>query len=334
MELPEHILLVYGYALLFGWILIGQLGAPLPATPVMLAAGALSAENELNFGLSLLSGLTASMIANSIWFFAGRHYGHVVFRLLCRLSIEPTTCVRKTEISYARRHGVTLMFARFIPGLSILVSPVAGKMGMRYRGFLLFDALGACIWVGTLLLAGRFFGAALLHKPHLLDAVGRISGALLLLGVAGFLVARFVRRRVILRRLISARLEPQELKQWLDAGEQPFIVDLRGPIELEEEPFLLPGAVHISMDALTSRHSEIPRDREIVVYCACRPSDGTAVRTATAMQKLGVDRVRPLRGGYHEWKRLGFPMDAMATRNHAASVTGVQDEIARSLRLG
>jgi len=96
MSLPEHFLLLYGYALLFGAVLLCQLGIPLPVTPVLLAAGAMSAEHELSFGLALLVGLGAALVADTAWFFAGRHYGHIVMRLLCRMSLEPTTCVRKT----------------------------------------------------------------------------------------------------------------------------------------------------------------------------------------------------------------------------------------------
>jgi rhodanese-related sulfurtransferase len=113
---------------------------------------------------------------------------------------------------------------------------------------------------------------------------------------------------MILNKIVKARLEPQELKNWLDAGEDIFIVDLRHPLEVRDEPFTLPGALHIGLDALVERNQELPRDRDIVVYCDCRPSDATAVQTATKLQKLGLDRVRPLRGGYSEWKRLGFPL--------------------------
>jgi membrane protein DedA with SNARE-associated domain/rhodanese-related sulfurtransferase len=312
MALPEHFLLLYGYALLFGWVLVAQLGIPLPATPVLIAAGALSAEHELGFGLALLSGFAAALLADSTWFFAGRHYGNFVMRNLCRISLEPSTCVRKTQQSYGRRHGVTLMIAKFVPGLALMAPPVAGQKGMAYRKFLFFDGIGATLWVGALLVVGRTFGAMLKHDPRLLDWAGRFSAALLLLGVVGFLVGRLVRRRMILNKIIKARLEPHELKSWLDAGEEIFIVDLRHPLELRDEPFTLPGALHIGLDDLVARNQELPRDREIVVYCDCRPSDATAVHTATKLQKLGLDRVRPLRGGYSEWKRLGFPLVAAA----------------------
>jgi len=308
MALPEHVLLIYGYLLLFAWVLVEQLGVPLPATPVLLAAGALSAEHELNFVLALLAGLAASLTADSAWFLIGRRYGHRVLRILCKLSLEPTVCVRRTQNSFGRRRAITIMIAKFVPGLATLAPPVAGQNGMAFGSFLLFDAIGATAWLGALLAAGRFFGDLLQRNSSLLDWAGRFSGALLVLGILGFLVARIVRRRRILRKLIEARLEPEELKRQLDAGEPVYIVDLRHPLEVLPDPFTLPGARHFSPDTLAERHHEIPRDRDIVLFCAC-PNEATAAKTAMTLHKLGIERVRPLRGGYDEWKRLGFPLD-------------------------
>jgi membrane protein DedA with SNARE-associated domain/rhodanese-related sulfurtransferase len=310
MELPTHILLVYGYLLLFAWVLVEQFGIPLPATPVLLAAGALSAQRQLSFPLALAAALAASLIADTAWFFIGRRYGHHVLRLLCKLSLEPAICVRRTTDSFGRRRRFTLMFAKFVPGLATLAPPVAGQNGMGYASFLLFDGIGATLWIGTLLAAGRFFGDLLKRDPSLLDWAGRFSGALLVLGVLGFFVARLIRQRMVLNKLEAARLEPQELKRQLDAGTDHFIVDLRHPLELLADPFTLPGALHFSPDALAARHHEIPRDRDIVLFCTC-PSEATAAKTAMTLHKLGIDRVRPLRGGYDEWKRLGFPLDAV-----------------------
>jgi rhodanese-related sulfurtransferase len=205
---------------------------------------------------------------------------------------------------------VTLMIAKFVPGLATLAPPVAGENGMPFGSFLFFDAIGASLWLGTLLALGRFFGDLLRHDPSLLDWAGRFSGALLVLGIVGFFVGRVVRRRMVLKQLAAARLEPVELKRQLDAGELVYIVDLRHPLELLPDPFTLPGALHFSPDTLTARHLEIPRDRDIVLYCTC-PSEATAAKVAMTLQKLGIDRVRPLRGGYDEWKRLGFPLEAV-----------------------
>jgi len=310
MALPTQILLVYGYLLLFAWVLVEQFGIPLPATPVLLAAGALSAEHKISFPEALLAGLLACMISDSSWFFIGKRYGHHVLRLLCKLSMEPTICVRKTQDSFGRRRGVTLMFAKFVPGLATLAAPVAGQNGMAYPTFLFFDFIGAALWVGVILGVGRLFGDALKRNPGLLNWVGRFSGVLLLLGIIGFIIARMYRRRMVLRQLVAARLEPEELKRQLDAGDQVYIVDLRHPLELLPDPFTLPGALHFSPDGLAARAHEIPRDRDVVLYCTC-PSEATAAKTALTLHKLGVKRVRPLRGGFDEWKRLGYPMDAI-----------------------
>jgi membrane protein DedA with SNARE-associated domain/rhodanese-related sulfurtransferase len=311
MALPTHILLTYGYLLLFVWVLTEQVGIPLPATPVLMAAGALSAEHELSFPLALIAGVAACVCADTTWFIIGRRYGHHVLRILCKLSLEPTVCVRKTQDSFGSRRAGTLMIAKFVPGLATLAPPVAGQIGMRLERFLLFDGIGAFLWVGALLGAGRLFGDVLKKDPGMLDWAGRFSGVLLVLGVAGFLIGRLIRKRTFMRKLVRARLEPDELKRQLDSGESVFIVDLRHPLELMTDPFTLPGALQLSPDALTTRVHEIPRDRDIVLYCTC-PSEATAAKTAMTLHKLGVDRVRPLRGGYDEWKKLGYPLDAIA----------------------
>ena len=311
MALPTQILLTYGYLLLFVWVLVEQLGIPLPATPVLLAAGALSAQHAISFPLAVLAAVVGCETADSIWYLFGRRFGHHVLRILCKLSLEPTICVRRTQDSFGRRREITLLIAKFVPGLAILAPPVAGQNGMSYGRFLVFDGAGATLWVTTILAIGRLFGDALKRDPSLLERAGRFSGALLLFGILAFFVGRLIRRRQFLRKLVRSRLEPDELKRQIDAGESVFIVDLRHPLELLPDPFTLPGALHLSPEELAKRVHEIPRDRDIVLYCTC-PSEATAAKTAMTLHKLGIERVRPLRGGYDEWKRLGYPLDAIA----------------------
>ncbi len=310
MPLPTHILLMYGYILLFVWVLIEQLGVPLPATPLLVTAGILSAEHKISFLGCLIVGIAACLVADVAWFIIGRRYGHHVLRILCKLSLEPTVCVRKTQDSFGRTGDATLVIAKFVPGIATLAPPVAGQNRMPLGRFLFFDGIGSALWVGALLGVGRIFGDALKRNPGLLNWIGRFSLALLLIAIAGFILARLWRRQRFLRNLVQSRLEPDELKRQLDAGEQVFIVDLRHPLELIPDPFTLPGALHLSPDALTARVNEIPRDRDVILYCTC-PSEATAAKTALTLHKLGVDRVRPLRGGFDEWKRLGYPLDAI-----------------------
>jgi len=319
MALPSHILLTYGYLLLFTWVLIEQFGIPLPATPVLLAAGGLSAEHEMSFGMALAAGLLACLAADTSWFLIGRRYGHHVLRILCKLSLEPTVCVRRTQDSFGRRRSVMLMFAKFVPGLATLAAPVAGENGMSLGKFLFFDGIGATLWLTAVLSGGRLFGDALKRDPSVLSWVGRFSGGILLLAILGFFAARIYRRRAVLKKLVKSRLDPTELKAQLDAGEPVYIVDLRHPLELLAEPFTLPNAMHFSPDGLAARQGEIPRDRDVVLFCTC-PSEATAAKTALILHKLGIERVRPLRGGYDEWKRLGFPLDAIPPVNPMVAV--------------
>jgi membrane protein DedA with SNARE-associated domain len=311
MPLPTEFLLMYGYILLFVWVLVEQLGIPLPATPLLIAAGTLSAEHKISFPICLIVGISASIVADLSWFMIGKRYGHHVLRVLCKLSMEPTICVRRTQDSFGRSGDATLMFAKFVPGLATLAPPVAGQNGMAVGRFVFFDGIGAALWIGALLTVGRLFGDALKRDPSLLSWVGHFSVALLILAIIGFFLGRLYRNRLFKRKLVQSRLEPAELKKQLDAGEKVFIVDLRHPLELIPDPYTLPGALHLSPDALAARVSEIPRDRDIVLYCTC-PSEATAAKTAMTLHKLGIDRVRPLRGGFDEWKRLGYPLDAIA----------------------
>lgn len=314
MELPTHILLTYGYVLLFAWIVIEQLGVPLPATPVLLASGALSAQHQLSFGAALAIGIAACLLSDSTWFFIGKRYGHHVLNVLCRMSLEPHLCVRRTQLSFTRRRQLTLVFGKFVPGLASLTSPVAGQAGMPFGQFLLLDGIGSAIWTGALLAGGRMFGDALKRDPSLLGWVERFSGALLLGAIVAFFVARLVRRKMLLRKLVESRLEPEELWSQMEAGEDVYIVDLRHPLEQVNEPFTLPGALRVAPEDLARRVHEIPRDRDVVLFCTC-PNEETAAHTAMELHKLGVERVRPLRGGYQSWHKLGYPVEAIPPVN-------------------
>jgi rhodanese-related sulfurtransferase len=239
------------------------------------------------------------------------------------LSLEPTLCVQRTQLQFGRRRHVTLLFAKFVPGLATLSAPVAGQFGMRFDEFLLFDGIGAVAWVTSFLVGGRLFGDALKRDPSLLGWVERFSGALLLLAIIGFFVARLLRRRMLLRKLVESRLEPEELWGLMQGGVGVYIVDLRHPVEQLTDPFTLPGAQRIPPEELANRAHEIPRDRDVILYCTC-PNEETAAHTAMKLHKLGVVRVRPLRGGYHGWQKLGYPMDAIPPVNPQASLVQLQ----------
>ncbi len=156
-------------------------------------------------------------------------------------------------------------------------------------------------------MVGRFFGDVLKRNPNALSWVGHFAGILFVLALLGFVGQRIYRQQAFLKQVRTSRLEPHELKSMMENGHSLFIVDLRHPLDFLGDPRVLPGARHYTPEALVQHSPEIPRDRDIVLYCTC-PSEATAAKTALTLRRLGIYRVRPLRGGFDGWKQLGYPL--------------------------
>jgi membrane protein DedA with SNARE-associated domain/rhodanese-related sulfurtransferase len=306
----------YAYAVIFLWVLTEQLGIPVPSTPLLLMAGSLTATHKLQLVLVLLSALAGSLIADTVWYLFGKKYGATVVRVVCKLSFESTACVRKTEGVFTKRGPAALLVAKFIPGLGSVAAPIAGQIGMGYGKFVLFDAGGIVLWVLSVTLGGRFFGDLLKRNAHALRLGAHFFGLIFVLLFLGFLTYRMLQRRAFLKSVRMARLEPSDLKQMIDDGQKVFIVDLRHPLDYLPDPRTLPGALTLTPDKLMEQRDLIPRDQEIVLFCTC-PSEATAARMAFSLRRIGIHRVRPLRGGFDEWKRLGYPLVDIAIETAA-----------------
>jgi rhodanese-related sulfurtransferase len=172
---------------------------------------------------------------------------------------------------------------------------------------LVYDLAGTFLWVTTIVLLGRFFGEAIRRNADLLQWLSRSALALVVLVVVGIIVFRVARQRAFLHKIRTLRIEPEELKAMMDRGENLYIVDLRHPLDLLPDPRILPGAVRLLPNELIARNAEIPRDRDIVLYCTC-PSEATSAKIALTMRRFGVERIRPLRGGFDSWKQQGYPL--------------------------
>lgn len=297
----------YGYFILFFWVLTEQFGVPIPSAPLLITSGTLTATHKLNLPLVLLAIVLGCLVSDTVWYYMGKRYGGVVVRLLCRLSMESNTCVKKTEGYFTRNGARSLLFAKFIPGLGTVAAPIAGQTSMPLRHFITYDAAGSLLWALAFTLAGRFFGDFLKHTD-IVHSVSHAAGVLFILLLIGFLIYRFTRQRAFIKEMRTARLEPVELKGMLDRKQEVYIVDLRHPLDYLPDPRTLPGAVLLTPDKLVEHTDNIPRDRDVVLFCTC-PSEATAAKMALTLRKIGVFRVRPLRGGFDEWKRLGYPLE-------------------------
>ena len=302
----------HAYAILFLWVLIEQLGLPIPSIPLLLTAGTLSATHRVSAFSALLSVIAACLISDSTWYLLGRRYGSRVIRVLCKLSFEATTCIAKTEGYFIRRGAVTLLFAKFIPGLSTVAAPIAGQSSMSYVDFLVYDLSGTLLWSVSFLFAGRFFGDVAKRSQTFFGLLSHFAVIVFLLMVAGFFLWRVIKQRRFMAQVRELRIEPAEVMAMLnqafhEAAEAPFIVDLRHPLDYLPDPRVLPGAVRIGPSEIARCAASIPRDRDVILYCTC-PSEETSAKVALQLHRLGITRVRPLRGGFDGWKEAGYPL--------------------------
>ncbi len=308
MTVTIQYLASHGVPFVFFAVLAEQLGLPLPAMPLLLAAGALSATRHLSFLPCLEASIIACLIADTLWFYLGRLRGGQVLGLLCRISLEPDSCIRRTMDAYARYGMNGLIFAKFLPGMSTLAPPLAGMSGTSVGRFLIFDSLGSLVYCGGLLVLGLMFNSQLARIGAALAGIGGSALVLLAALVAAYIAMKFWRRQRLLRELRMARITVDELRRMQDAGESPVILDLRTEAELASDPSIIIGAVHVNLNDIEVWHHGFPRDQEIILYCSC-PNEVTSARVTLMLRRKGFTRVRPLLGGIDAWRRSSFPMD-------------------------
>lgn len=309
MNKSVEFLVHHGAAVLFGAVFVEQIGVPLPSAPWLFAAGALIGAAKMNWVVALGSAVLGSMLSDMIWFYLGRHYGNRVLGLLCRISLEPDSCVRGTQNIFARYGIEGVVAAKFIPGLSTLAPPLAGSSGFKVHRFLFYDGIASLLYVGSFILVGVLFSRQL---EAIIAAFGNLgTGAFTLIAtlILLYLGFKYVQRQRLLRELQMARITVDELHQKQEAGENLMILDLRSQSAVDEDPLLIRGAVHVNFDDVARRLEDIAHDRDIIVYCSC-PNEVTAARVALLLQRKGFSRVRPLLGGIDAWRERHYPTEA------------------------
>ncbi|HEV2696070.1 MAG TPA: VTT domain-containing protein [Verrucomicrobiae bacterium] len=307
MSVTNEFLVEHGLPILFGIVLLEQIGAPIPAAPWLLAAGALAAAGHLNLVGGLLLTALACLLADTAWFYIGKFRGAKVMGLLCRFSLEPDSCVRRTVTVFERHGWRGILVAKFVPGLATVTPPLAGMAGIGYRRFLFLDGLGALLYCGAYLLLGWFFRDQLAQVGAVFQQVG---GSILRVGlvlIAAYISWKYWQRQRMLRELRMAKITVEELRALLDGEPKPWIVDLRSLAQIEKDPVMITGAFHLRLDEVTKREKEFPRDREIITYCDC-PHEITSATTALRLKKRGFTRIRPLVGGFAAWRKANHPV--------------------------
>lgn len=284
-----------------------RIGLPLFVTPLLFAAGALAAMGKLHFGLLLLVTTVACLAGDALWYELGRWKGNKLLGLLCRISFQPDSCVRRSQLALENHTGRSLLWAKWVPGISHLALPIAGAARVSRLRFHVYNTIGSLAWLAALLVGG-YLSIRTIDWLGLFAITARWAVGVALVVSVVMALKGYVDRREFLKSLRMARISPEELHRQIEAGEEPVIVDLRHPLDFLTAPWTLPTARRMNPDEAASRWSELPANRDIVVYCTC-PNEETAVKVAKQLQAQGVTRVRPLLGGLAGWERAGFPVE-------------------------
>jgi membrane protein DedA with SNARE-associated domain len=265
-QLSQYVI-AYGLPLIFGIVLLEQLGAPIPAIPVLVVAGALSMDRDLSAWQVLGVAIGASLLADSVWFLLGRAQGHRILKTLCRISLSPDSCVRQTESVFERWGMPSLLVAKFIPGFSTVAPPMAGATRARYGEFLLFDAGGSLLWAGAGVAGGMAFHRAVDRALAFLASIGSAAFAVLGVGLLAFVAFKWWQRRSFYKFLRMARISVDELRALMDEGRSPIVLDVRTIRGRSLDPRRIRGAAVLDVHDLDRALKDLPRDREIILYC-------------------------------------------------------------------
>jgi rhodanese-related sulfurtransferase len=219
-----------------------------------------------------------------------------------------------------------MLIAKFLPGVNTLAVPLAAVSGIALPAFFLYEIPGNIVYIGTWLFLGRMIGHRIEALSQLEHFATRVTLGAALLGAMTLVVFRYAQRRRLRRQIRRSCIAPQELYDLIRQGSDALIVDLRHPLDMFTDPRMIPGAVRITPDQLPAQGPDLPRDRDIILYCTC-PNETSSVSIALRLRKMGITRVRPLLGGFDTWKRLGYPLEEAADRIGWRADAGAESDL-------
>jgi membrane protein DedA with SNARE-associated domain/rhodanese-related sulfurtransferase len=279
-------------------------------TPTALVAGARAVTGTLSPLLLIVMIIAGMVIGNAAWFAAGRRYGSAVLKLLCRVSISPDTCVARTEGTFGRWGWSALVIGRFLPGVTLVAPPLAGALGMKWSTFLALTVAGSALFGLVVIGAGMLLYEQIDFVLQQLLIFGREAVGILAVLLALYIGWRWWRRRIALAIGVP-RIDVQELRALIEAGEPIELIDVRGRNANQLDQRQIPGAVVMHLDEIEAGRFVAARDRQIIVYCSC-PNEASAAKAVQLLHKHGYLRARPLRGGLDAWIASERPVRSAA----------------------
>jgi len=295
----------YGVGVVVANVLLDQIGLPVPAVPTLIVAGAVAASGQMSLLSLFFWSVLACLAPDCAWYLVGQRYGIRVLKTLCKVSLEPDSCVSQTQTRFERWGINSLVIAKFIPGLAIIAPPMAGAMRIGWPRFLFLSSCAAVLWVGFGLLAGILFRSQIERLLEHLSEFGSAAGAGVMILLAAYIAFKWWERSRFYKVLRMARISVSDLYELIQAGAAPLIIDVRSVTARELEPRWIPGALHVPLQDVAHRLKELPRDRDVILYCTC-PNEASAARVAKILMNHGFKRVRPLQGGLDAWVAAGY----------------------------
>ena len=308
-ELAQH-----GYSILFAAVFLEAIGLPVPAALVLLIAGGAAAQGTLRPAYALSGAVLATLAGDTLLFLLGRYTGWWLLGLLCRISLNPESCILRAADSFYRHGRMLLVMAKFVPGINTMAPPLAGSMNMRFWPFVQLDLAGTVIYVGTCFGIGFLFSGALQAITQGYHAFGRVVGwclVALAVGYLGFQTWLWLKSRKL---IAIPRVPPLEAAREMAAG--AWIYDVRSHGYLDARALRIQGSRRLDPNGLNQSEAEFPADRPIYVYCTC-VREATSARVARELQKRGI-RVAVIKGGLRAWKKAGLPLEPVPSGEMAA----------------
>jgi membrane protein DedA with SNARE-associated domain/rhodanese-related sulfurtransferase len=307
-----HIIEIYGLWVVFFSVLLDQGGLPTPSYAPMIATAALATEANRPLWPIIAVGTLAALLADVVWFAGGRRFGARLLRLMCQISFSPDSCVGTTRRIYEKVGAPSLILAKYIPGFAAVSTTLAGQAGTTWRRFLLYDGIGAVLWVSGAVALGAVFHEAVEALLTALDDLGHLAIAVLVFALTLFIAYKWWQRHRFMREIRMARISSEELRALLESMPGIVLLDVRSA-ESRAQTGWIPGSIHVGDISDLKAGTE----EEVVVYCDC-PNDASAALVAKKLKALGFMRVRPLEGGISAWRARGLPLEQQSASNAAS----------------
>jgi membrane protein DedA with SNARE-associated domain/rhodanese-related sulfurtransferase len=304
----------HGYLILFAAVFLEAIGLPVPAALFLLIAGGAAAHGNLQLSYALFGAIVATLAGDTLLFLLGRYTGWWLLGLLCRISLNPESCILRAADSFYRRGRTLLVFAKFIPGINTMAPPLAGSMNMRFLSFVQLDLAGAALYIGTFFGVGFVFSGALAVLTRGYHAFGTVVGWCVIALILGYLVFQVWLWMKARRLSVVPVVIPVEAAREMAAG--AWIYDVRSHGYFDPRAMRIKGSRRLDPNALNQSRTEFPANRSIYMYCTC-VREATSARVARELQKNGV-RVAVIKGGLRAWRKAGLPVEPVPPAEMAA----------------